>query len=277
VLRVFGIRRDIDHGEHYRTPEDLAYIIDEARTGGLLRSEQARVVAELLDFGELTAGGVMVPRVKVTGIPLGAPNERLRDMLEAHPFTRYPVYEETLDRIVGMVHVKDILRSLHGGTRLDREHVRAVPHVPATARMDAVMSALRDARAQMAVVMDEQGGTAGILTVEDLFEEVVGDVSDEVRARPELERQPDGSVRAAGVARLEALGDALGQELEHEEVETVSGLCLSLLGRPPRVGDEVRYGDVRVRVLSVEGNGVSEALATLGEGARPGPAERAAR
>jgi CBS domain containing-hemolysin-like protein len=133
--------------------------------------------------------------------------------------------------------------------------------------MDAVMSALRGARSQLAVVMDEQGGTAGILTVEDLFEEVVGDVSGETQSRPEIERQPDGTVRAAGVARLEALGDALGIELEHEEVETVSGLCLSLLGRPPRAGDEVRYADVRLRVVSVEGNGVTEALAAL-EGSR---------
>ncbi|HEU4720049.1 MAG TPA: hemolysin family protein [Gemmatimonadaceae bacterium] len=270
VLRLFGIRRDVDHGEHYRTPEDLAYIIEEAQHGGLLRSEQAKVVAELLDFGELTAGGVMVPRVTVVGIPLGATPDVLYAMLREHPFTRYPVYELTLDRVVGMLHVKDILRCLHGGVDIERAQLREVPHVPATARMDAVMGALRSARSQMAVVMDEQGGTAGILTVEDLFEEVVGDVSGETQSRPEIERQADGTVRAAGVARLEALGDALGIELEHEEVETVSGLCLSLLGRPPRAGDEVRYADVRLRVLSVEGNGVTEALATLeGSGLAP--------
>ena len=269
VLRLFGIRRDVDGGEQFRTPEDLAYIIQEAQHGGLLRSDQAMVVAELLDFGELTAGGVMVPRVKVCGIPVGAGQESMRAVLRDHPFTRYPVYEGTLDRIVGMMHVKDILRCLVEGAAVDRTRLRQVPHVPATARMESVMSALRTARAQMAVVMDEHGGTAGILTVEDLFEEVVGDVGDAHQLQPEIVREADGSIRASGVARLELVSDALDLPLEHEDVETVSGLVLTLLGRPPRTGDEVEYAGTRFRVLAIEGNGVTEARVTRAPGAAP--------
>jgi CBS domain containing-hemolysin-like protein len=263
VLRVIGVRRDRLQDEHYRTPEELAYLVYEAQQGGLLRGEQARIVAELLDFGELTAGEVMVPRVRVAGIPLGIDADALRSVLREHPFTRYPVYDGTIDRVVGMLHVKDILRCLPRCERLRVDDVRAVPHLPATATMDQVMASLRTARAQMAVVMDEHGGTAGILTVEDLFEEVVGDIGDEPTPRPELRTDASGQLRSVGVTRLEALGDALGVDIEHEDVDTVSGLVLSLLGRPPRVGDVVSFRGVRIEVTGIEGNGVAEVRASL--------------
>ena len=159
-----------------------------------------------------------------------------------------------------MLHVKDMLAHFPKDEGLGADDVRPVPHVPATATVEQVMTALRRGRAQMAVVMDEHGGTAGILTVEDLFEEVVGDVGDEASI-PELRRDGDGQARVAGVTRLEILGDALGVNLENEDVDTVSGLVLSLLGRPPRAGDEVTYRGIRLRVTSTEGNGVAEARA----------------
>ena len=263
VLRLVGVHRDASHSDHYRTPEDLAYLVHESQVGGLLRSEAARVVAELLDFGELTAGEVMVPRVRVVGIPLGADGGQLRRVMREHPHSRYPVYDGTLDAIVGMLHVKDILRCLPDCDALRVEQVRPVPHVPATATMDQVIAVLRQGRAQMAVVMDEHGGTAGILTAEDLFEEVVGDVGDERIPHPELQCATDGSVRAAGTVRLEALGDALDAELEREDVDTVSGLVLALLGRPPAVGDVVLTGAVQLEVTAVHGRGVAEVTATV--------------
>ena len=263
VLRVAGVRRDRVHDEQYRTPEELAYLVHESQQSGLLRSEQAQIVAELLDFGDLTAGEIMVPRVRVAGIPLGASPDVMLAALREHPHTRYPVYEGTLDKVVGMLHVKDILRCLPQCVSLSAAQLRAVPHVPATATMDQVMSSLRAGRAQMAVVMDEHGGTAGILTVEDLFEEVVGDVGDELVPHPELTREGPGVVRSSGVTRLEALGDALGLDLERDDIATVSGLVLALLGAPPKVGDVVTFRGARIEVVAVEGNGVAEALTTV--------------
>ncbi|MBA3890862.1 MAG: HlyC/CorC family transporter [Gemmatimonadaceae bacterium] len=263
VLRLAGIHRDAAHADHYRTPEDLAYLVRESQVGGLLRSEAARVVAELLDFGELTAGEVMVPRVRVIGIPLGAGAADIRRVLHEQPHSRYPVYDGSIDVIVGMLHVKDILRCLPACTALRLDQVRPVPHVPATASMDQVIAALRRDRVQMAVVMDEHGGTAGILTSEDLFEEVVGDVGDEDVAQPELTQVAAGRVRATGLVRLEALGDALGVELERDDVDTVSGLVLALLGRPPATGDAVETAGIRLEVTRVQGRGVSEVIAIL--------------
>ncbi len=268
VLRLLGIRRSAHGAEHYQTPEELAYLVHESQEGGLLRSEPARVVAELLDFGELRAGAVMVPRVRVVCIPLGATADELRAVLRAHPFTRYPVCDGSVDQIVGMLHVKDVLRCLPTCTALRADQVRAVPFLPESASMDQVMAAMRQARAQMVVVLDEFGGTAGIVTAEDLFEEVVGDVGDDATGMPEVRRAADGAVVAAGVTRLETLGDAVGVVLEHDDVDTVGGLVLTLLGRAPRVGDVVAHAGVRIEVSAVAGHGVGEVRAR-GAGAEP--------
>jgi CBS domain containing-hemolysin-like protein len=264
LLRAIGIRRQEVEAERLHTTEELQYIIRESQEGGLLRGEAGQILRELFEFGDLTARQVMVPRVRVIGIPLGADAGAVRATLRDHPFTRYPVYETSLDRIVGMLHVKDILRCLPTCTSLDRDLVRAIPFLPSTTSMDQVIAALRQARTQMAVVMDEHGGTAGILTVEDLFEEVVGDVADEAQPHPEIVREANGCVRVRGTTRLEALSDALDVDLEHEDVDTVSGLTLALLGGPPSVGDAVVFRGVRIEVTAVEGRGVAEVVARRG-------------
>jgi CBS domain containing-hemolysin-like protein len=263
LLRLVGVDRGAGDDQH-RTSEDLAFLVQEARAGGLLRSDAANVVTELLDFGELTAGEVMVPRVRVSGLRLGAYTDELHDAVRAHPYTRYPVYDGSLDVIVGMVHVKDLMRRPSEQVKLATDETRPVPFVPATARMDEVMSAMRAARAQLAVVMDEHGGTAGIVTVEDLFEEVVGDIGDDLAHAQPIARDTTG-LRVAGTMRLEELGAELGLPLEHDDVDTVSGLVLALLGRPPVVRDQVRYAGVTLEVLTVSGRGVAEARATVAD------------
>ncbi|HET9440300.1 MAG TPA: hemolysin family protein [Longimicrobiales bacterium] len=261
LLRMFGVDRTRGGHEQYRTPEEIAFIVRESEAGGLLRRESAQVVSELLDFGDLTAGEVMVPRVRVVGIPMGATSDMLRTVLRTAPHTRYPVFEGTLDHILGMCHVREFMRSAEGYT-LATEALRPVPFVPETAKVDQVLAAMREQKVQMAVVMDEHGGTAGIVTMEDLFEEVVGDITERVGEKPEIAKQPDGSLQVDGGARIEDVGDALGVVLEHDEVATVSGLVLAILGRPPALGDEVVYDHVRFQVTAVRGHGVGAARVT---------------
>jgi CBS domain containing-hemolysin-like protein len=256
ILRLMGINRSVATGEHYRTPEELQFIVRESQAGGLLRSESARVLQELLEFGDLTAGEVMIPRVRVVGIPAGATAEEMLATLRASAHTRYPVYEGDLDHIVGVVHIKDLLRRMPNRRALRPSEVRPVPYLPITAEMDTVLAAMRRVNSQMAVVMDEHGGTAGIITIEDLFEEVVGEI-EEVQ-RPDVYTEPGGTLVVAGTVRIEEVGDALGLVLEHEEVDTVSGLVLALLERPPLVGDVVEFDDVRFEVTAVQGHGVRE-------------------
>jgi CBS domain containing-hemolysin-like protein len=260
LLKLFGVDRSRGGHEQYRTPEEIAYIVRESEAGGLLRRESARVVSELLDFGDLTAGEVMVPRVRVVGIPLGATSEMLRATLRTAPHTRYPVYEGTLDHIVGMCHVREFMHAGSNGYTLLGDVVRNVPFLPETANVDQVLSAMREGKVQMAVIMDEHGGTAGIITMEDLFEEVVGDITERVGEKPQIAAQPDGTLRVDGGARIDEVGEALGVVLEHAEVASVSGLVLALLGRPPEIGDQVEYDHVSFRVLEVRGHGVGTCL-----------------
>ena len=260
VLRLFGIDRQEGSKEHYHTPEELQFVVRDSQAGGLLRKESARVFQEIIELGDLAAGSVMVPRVRVVGIPVGAPALEVQQTLREAPHTRYPVYQGDLDHIVGSVHIKDLLRRLQNPAPIGIEDARPVPFVPETATIDTVLASMRQGRTQMVVVMDEHGGTAGLITIEDLFEEVVGDIDEGATVDAACRRDPDGRLRVLGTVRIDEVGDALGVVLEHEEVDTVSGLVLAILDRPPEIGDVVTYDEVQFAVSAVEGHGVGECI-----------------
>lgn len=257
LLRLVGVKSTEGPAEA-PTPEDLAFIVDESVEGGRLAEMPGRVFDELLAFGELTAAEVMTPRVKVVGVRRGSSPSELREVLSRSHHTRYPVYERDLDDLVGFVHIRDLLDVLVDDVALSDSHVRAVPFVPETTRLDVVLQKMRAEKTQLVIVMDEHGGTAGIVTIEDLFEEVVGEIADRPESHAPL-RRVEGRLRASGQARVDEVGEELGlEDFEHEEVDTVSGLVLALLDRPPLVGDVVEWRGVRFRVLDVEGHGVEE-------------------
>ena len=261
LLRLAGIdRRDIER-ERYHTPEELHFIVRESQEGGLLRGESGQILRDLFEFGDRTAGEVMVPRVLLNGIPVGAEPDELRAIVRAHAHTRYPVYSGDLDHIIGSLHIKEILRHLISNQPIAARDARALPYVPGPATLDKVLAAMRRFRAQMAVVMDQHGGTAGLVTIEDLFEEVVGDI-DEGRVRGPIVPEADGRIRVRGTVRLDEAGEAIGRVIEHEKVTTISGLVLLLLNRPASAGDIVTWRNVRIEVASTAGRGVGEAVLT---------------
>ena len=262
LLRLIGIRRQEVEAERYHTSDELQFIIQESQEGGLLRGESGRILRELFEFGDLSAGEVMVPRVRLVGIEAGTEVDELRQIVRAHPHTRYPIYVGDFDNIVGSVHIKDLLRHFIANRPVTANDARPLPYVPETMAVDELLGSMRRHRSQMAVVMDEQGGTAGIVTIEDLFEEVVGEI-DEGRGRLPLVRVASGRVLVKGTVRLKDAGDALGVPLEHDDVLTISGLTLTLLGRPAVVGDVAVWNRVRIEVNAVAGRGVAEATLTL--------------
>ena len=262
-LRLVGVRRQLNTHEESYSPEELQLIVEESEAGGALRAESGRLVRELFEFGDLTAGEVMVPRVRVMGIPLGTTPDNLRALLSTHRHTRYPVYDEDLDNIVGMVHVKDLLRHLINNEPITAAEARPLPVVPETAALDDVLETMERARAHMAVVIDEHGGTAGVLSLEDLAEEVVGELDEDAPKSPGLVPLPDGSVKVLGTLRLDELGQHFDIELRHGEVDSISGLVMALLDRPPKVGDVVEYDRFRLTVLKVSGHGAGEVQARL--------------
>jgi len=259
VLALMGIRREWGTSQ-YHTAEELEYIVRESQEGGLLRAEAGRVLHELFAFGDLQAGDAMVPRVHVNGIPVGAGPAELRAILLTSPHTRYPVYGGDLDHIEGVVHIKDLLRLLREERPLGKQDIRPTAHLPETIELDGVLEAMRETRTQLVVVLDEHGGTAGILTIEDLGVEAMGEVEEGSHEIPEIVREADGGAYVFGIVRLDEVGELYGLELEHEDVDTVSGLVLALLERPPAVGDVVSWQGLRFQVTQVEGYGVERCL-----------------
>jgi len=261
TVRAIGISGEVAEEERYHSTEELQLIIQESQQEGLLRGESGRILTELFEFGDLTAGQVMVPRIHLVSIRVGTTADQLRDLVRTRPHTRYPVHTGDPDDIVGSIHIKDVLRHFVTEQPITLGDVRPVPYIPLTMPLDEVLSAMRRTRAQMAVVMDEHGGTAGIVTIEDLFEEVVGAI-DEGRGRTPIWRDPSGRLLVRGTVRLKDAGDAIGRSLEHPEVQTISGLVLALLGRPAAVGDVVTWNNVRIEVTAVAGRGVADTALT---------------
>ena len=259
LLRLVGVRREAVAAERYHTTEELQYIIEESQEGGLLRGESGEILRDLFQFGDLTAGEVMVPRVMLTGIAVGTSRDELQSIVQTNIHTRYPVYSGSLDNIIGSLHIKQILRHLVADGPVTPRDARPLPYVPGPMPLDEVLAAMRRYRAQMAVVMDQHGGTAGLVTMEDLFEEVVGDIEEAHRPMSIVQLAP-GRIRARGTVRLQEAGDALGCNLEHPKVTTISGLVLTLLGRPTTVGDTVTWQNARIEVTAVAGRGVAEAV-----------------
>ena len=261
VLRAAGVGGSVAEEERYHSTEELQLIIQESQERGLLRGESGRILRELFEFGDLTAGQVMVPRVYLVSIRVGTTAEQLREIVRSRPHTRFPVHTGDPDDIIGSIHIKDLLRHIVSNQPVTAADARPVPYIPMTMALDEVLSAMRRSRAQMAVVMDEHGGTAGIVTIEDLFEEVVGEI-DEGRGRTPIWRDASGRLLVRGTVRLKDAGDAIGRSLEHPEVQTISGLAIALLGRPAAVGDVVTWNNVRIEVTAVAGRGVADTALT---------------
>lgn len=262
LLRLIGIRRQEVETERYHTPEELQYIVQESQEGGMLRGESAQILRELFEFSDLNAGEVMVPRMMLAGIPVGAEPDELRAIVRANAYTRYPVYAGDLDHIVGSVHIKQVLRHLLTNQPVTERDARPVPYLPGPTSLEEVHAAMRRFSAQMAVIMDQHGGTAGLITMEDLFEVIVGEIG-EGAASGMITREATGRLVAPGTARLREVSDALGRSVTHPKVTTVSGLVLMLLGRPARVGDAVAWGGVLFEVTAVTGRGVRQAALTV--------------
>jgi CBS domain containing-hemolysin-like protein len=248
LLKLIGIDRTVSSIAAF-TPEEIEFIVKESETEGILSDQMGTMIKELFDFGERIAEDIMVPRVHMVALPMRPTAQQVRDLLAHTLHTRYPVYQTDKDNILGAVHIKDL------GSLVDTEGafvlpLRPVPFLPCSAPIQTVLDAMKEYSTHMAIVLDEYGGTAGFITIRDIFEEVLGEYDSEDVA--EIERLPDGSIRVAGTVRLDEVAEQLGIVLAHEDVTTVSGLVLDQLNRPPREGERIEYESVSIVVVRVE-------------------------
>jgi CBS domain containing-hemolysin-like protein len=258
VLRLFGLEPAAGH-EMVHSVEELRLLVTGMQQAGVVEASEARIASRAFAFGELTAGALMTPRTEVEAVPTTATREDLLGHARRSRHSRLPVYEGSLDNVVGVIYVRDLFGALDppAGAFDLRALLRPAMSVPESKAADDLLEDMRAARRQLAVVIDEYGGTAGIVTLEDLLEALVGRIEEEPALDGEAPApavpapEPDGALLLDGRTRLDEFEEIAGLRLENAvegEVETLGGLVMLLLGRIPEVGDEVR---VQGRILCV--------------------------
>lgn len=264
LLRLFNIL-PAQGIERLMGAEELELIVAESADEGLIEDDEEEIILNIFDFSERTVGQVMTPRRKVQALPVDCDQQELIRTVTRSRNSRFPVYEGDLDHIIGIMHLKDLIRlTLDSREPFDlRPALRTAPDVPEDFRVDRLLAAFKDEKLHMAVVRDEFGGFAGVVTLEDLVEEVVGEVRDEF----DVERDPyhkvaPGVIEVTGDYLLDHLTDDvyLGEDDDLPDVETVGGLIVSLLGRPPINGDVVTFqNEIRLTVLDIDKLAVARA------------------
>lgn len=272
ILRLLGVPPVTHRGP--RSAAEIGLVVAESARVGAVSPELRDGVHNALRFSSRTARDVMVPRIRVRGIPVEADLAEVRRILRESKATRLPVYHRTLDEIVGFVHAKEVLVRTVGvpdPPTLDKM-VRAVLPVPWSARAGALLEKMRSARITMAVVLDEHGGTEGIVTLEDLVQEVIGEVEEEFAVSgPRAERLPDGRMRLRGEDPLVEIRDRFGLDLRSEEAHTLGGLIMERLGRIGQPGDRVLIDGITLEIESMSRLRIETVVATPAPGRQDDP------
>ena len=262
ALRLIGLRSATGH-EMVHTAEELALLVETSQRAGVVEKSEARIASKAFQFADLTAGDLMTPRTELEGIAVDLGKEELLRRVAATPHSHVPVYDGSLDNILGVIRARDLVSLLvDQGPPFDvRSLIRPVLIVPVSRRADDLLEDMRKALPHFAVVVDEYGGTAGVVTLSDLMRALVGPFDEEGTGQPPgVVSRPDGSFVVDGLTRLHELEELLGLELDEvtrATVATVGGLIMKKLDRIPRVGDEVTILGHRLRVERLDGRRVS--------------------
>jgi putative hemolysin len=256
VVRIFGGQ---PHVGPYVTEEDLRTLVDVSVEQNVLEKEESELIHSIIEFGDTIAREVMTPRTDMVTVAVTSGPRRALDLVIAEGYSKLPIYEETIDNVIGVVHDRELLIALANGSVASaslRSLMRPVVHVPENKRISELLREMQRGKFSLAIVLDEYGGTAGLVTMEDLLEEIVGEIRDE---HDEGEEEPirriaeDESVVEAGT-NIEDVNAELGLDLPHEEFETIGGYTVGLFGRLPREGEEIEVGNgVKLRVDRTRG------------------------
>lgn len=255
VLKVFGQRGDM-LGETVHSPDELRLIVEQSQEGGAIPARDADLIEGVFEFSEKNAREVMTPRTDVVAMPIDATLDEALGIVEENAFSRYPAYDDSIDNIVGLVLAKDLLRvARQPPTGFTVQSImRDVHVVPGSREVEEVLADFKRLTEHMAVVLDEYGGTAGIVTMEDLLEEIVGEILDE-HDEP-VPAEPTGSageVVVPGSTHIAELNERLGLTVSQDDYSTIGGFVFGLLGRLPVVGDRVAAGGAVFTVREMDG------------------------
>ena len=257
VLRALGLTPPGGEMEVYSEAE-LKMLLSRSTEEGQLERQEQEMLYKVFDFADKEVSAVMVPRPEVVALSIEMPPEEALAAVIDSPYTRYPVYRDSLDEIVGVLHVRDLFSALvdRGIAGVQLEQLLRPAHiVPETKDLAALLTEFRRTNQHMAVVVDEYGELEGIVTLEDLLEEIVGEIEDEFDLPDEsIERLEDGRVRVHGTFPIDDFNEQFGVSLPIEDYHTLGGLVFGMLGRAPEPGDEVEHDGIRFTVLTIEGS-----------------------
>jgi putative hemolysin len=257
VARLFGIR-PAPAGLFVQTREDIRLSVAEAEDAGAIREAEEEMLYKVFDFAEKEVHEVMVPRPQVVAISVDLPPEDCLAAVIDSPHTRYPAYRGSLDEIVGILHVRDLFSALNDRGIADVEIeqlLRPAQIVPETKDLAALLADFRRTKNHMAIVVDEYGAMQGIVTLEDVLEEIVGEIEDEFDLPDEsVERLDDRTIRVSGTFPVDDFNEQFETRLPVDDYHTLGGYVFGLLGRAPELRDEVEHEGMRFRVLEVEGS-----------------------
>jgi putative hemolysin len=257
ILLALGLTPPGGEMEVYSEAE-LKMLLSRSTEEGELEKQEQEMLYKVFDFADKEVSAVMVPRPEVVALSVDLPPEEALAAVIESPYTRYPVYRGTLDQIVGILHVRDLFSALNDrgleAVRLD-QILRPVHIVPETKDLAALLAEFRRTNQHMAIVVDEYGELEGIVTLEDLLEEIVGEIEDEFDLPNEaIERLDDGRIRIHGTFPIDDFNEQFGRALPIEDYHTIGGLVFGMVGRQPETGDEVESDGCRFKVLEVEGS-----------------------
>jgi CBS domain containing-hemolysin-like protein len=239
--------------EQTRLEEEIQSIIDEGEEKGLIDEKSGEMIQSILEFRDTVAREVMIPRTDIVAIPSDAPIGEIIDQVTRHGYTRIPVYDGSVDNIIGVLNVKDLLRlwAMPVGEADLKPLLRKPYFIPETKNIHLLLHELKGERQHMAIVIDEYGGTAGLVTLEDLIEEIVGEIRDEHDAdETGLVELPDGSVLVDSRIEIEKVEERFGVTLPDGKYETLAGFILHLIRKIPLTGDVVRHDDLEMVIAS---------------------------
>jgi len=237
--------------------DELRDLVLQARVGGSLDARDAAMLSSVFEFHAKRAYDVMRPRTEIVALPIDATESEVRAALSSERYSRYPVYREDLDDVLGIFLAKDLLLHQSGAPFSLQRYTREALYVPATRRAELVLDDLRRSRAHMAIVLDEYGGTAGIVTMEDLVEQVIGDIADEYDPATRTSLESDGVLELAGTLSLIDVRSDYSLAIPEGDWTTIGGFAFGKLGRVPRIGDRVPFPGGELEVIAMDGRRVA--------------------
>jgi len=263
IIRLFGGK--IKSAPHFFTEEEMKSMITIGEEEGALEKEEKEMLHNVFAFGDKKVTEAMVPRTEIVAITEDALLAEVLSLVTDEGYSRYPVIMENVDNIIGVLYVKDILRKMAKEEVTPnspiRSFIRDAYYIPESKMVTALLDEMQKNKFQIAIVLDEHGGTAGLITLEDIMEEIVGGLQDEfeaIEAEKEVEVVDERTFVVSGYTGMDEINELVGTDLDSKDFHTIGGFLFGLFGRLPKVGEQLRYHSLRFLILEMDGKKIEK-------------------